>query len=123
MCLAIRVQGRHLGVTPEADRAVLVRHACKRNAVTDEQVPRKQSFVTLVAVNAAFGLLLHEIFELGKQTAMRLFVVRGVLQNDFPVAVNGDAIVWVRQIFRGDPEAEGVLSHEVQGPTRSNGWS
>ena len=123
MRLAIRVQGRRLGITPESNRAVLVCHTGKRNSITDEQIPCEKSFVTLVAVNAAFGLLLHELFELGKQTAVRLFVVRGVLQNDFPVAVNGDAIVWVRQIFRGDPEAEGVLGHEVQGPTRSNGWS
>ena|SRR5438477_4695058 len=56
--------------------------------------------MTFVAMNATFGLLLHEFFELGKQAAVRFFVVRRVLQNDFPVAVNGDAIVWVWQIFR-----------------------
>src|SRR5713101_2037250 len=78
--------------------------------------------MTLVAVNATFGLLLHEFFKLGKQTAVRLFVIRCVVQNDFPVAVNGDAIVGVRQIFRSDPEAEGVLGHEVQSPPWSNGW-
>src|SRR5208283_6164679 len=79
--------------------------------------------MTFVAVNATFGLLLHEFFKLGKQTAVWLFVIRCVLQNDFPVAANGDAIVGVRQIFRGDPEAEGVLGHEVQSPPWSNGWS
>src|SRR5271165_7625510 len=121
--LAIRVQRRRPGVATEPNRAVLVSHAGKRNSITDEQIPREKPFMTLVAVNAAFGLLLHEFFELGKQTAVRLFVVRCVLQNDFPVAVNGDAIVWVRQIFRGDPEAEGMLGHEVQSPTWSNGWS
>src|SRR5712692_2570031 len=121
--LAIRVQGRRLGVTPEADRAVLVRHACKWNAVSDEQIPREQSFMTFMAMNVAFGLLLHEHFELREQTAMWLFVVRCVLENDFPFAIEGDAIVGVRQILRGDPEAEGVLGHEVQRPAGSNGWS
>src|SRR5713226_5478451 len=121
--LAIRIQCGGLGITTEADRAVLVRYACKRDSVTYEQISREQTFVTLVAMNAAFGLLLHEDFELGKQTAVRFFVVWCVLQYDFAVAVNGDAIVGVRQIFRGDPEAEGVLGHEVQSPTRSDGRS
>ena len=52
--------------------------------------------MTFVAMNATFGLLLHEFFELGKQAAVRFFVVRRVLQNDFPVAVNGDAIDLLR---------------------------
>src|SRR5713101_797944 len=62
--LTIRVQRRRLRITPEPNRTVLVCHACKWNAVTDEQISREQSFVTLVAVNATFGLLMHEFFKL-----------------------------------------------------------
>src|SRR3989442_6436778 len=79
--------------------------------------------MTFMAMNVAFGLLWHEHFELREQTAVGLFVVRCVLENDFPFAIEGDAIVGVLQIFRGDPEAEGVLWHEVQSPAGSDGWS
>src|SRR5438445_12133737 len=54
---------------------------------------------------------------------MGLFVIRRVLENDFAAAVDSDAIVGIGQVFRGDPKAEGVLGHEVQSPTGSDGWS
>src|SRR5216684_3860579 len=100
-----------------------MRHAGEGNTVTNEQIPREQSFMTFMAVYPAFGLLLHEFLKLGKQTTMGLFVVRCVLENDFAFAIERDAIVGIRQIFRGDPKAKGVLGHEVQSPTGSDGRS
>src|SRR6266436_5871973 len=38
---AICVQRGRLGITPKTDRAVLVRHTCKWNAVAEEQIPRE----------------------------------------------------------------------------------
>src|SRR5690349_9176732 len=54
---AICVQRGRLGITPEADGAVLVCHAGQWNAVANEEIPCEQSLMTLVAMNAAFGLL------------------------------------------------------------------
>src|SRR6266571_7217450 len=79
--------------------------------------------MTLMTVYATFRLQLHELSKFGDQTAMRFLVVGRVLENDLAFAIESDAIIGVRQIFRCKPEAEGVLGHEVQGPTRSNGWS
>src|SRR5690242_18403010 len=56
----IHVESGRLGIVTEANRAVLVRDTCERNAVAEKQVPREEPFVAVVAVNAAFGLLFHE---------------------------------------------------------------
>src|SRR5215471_12009580 len=71
---AVHVECRCLGIVSEANRAVLVRYPCERNTVTEEEVPREQAFVAVLAVHAAFGLLLHELFEFRGQAAVRFLV-------------------------------------------------
>ena len=65
MRLAIHVQRGSLGILAEADGAVLVGHSGKRNAVSQEQISGKQSFMAIIPMDAAFGLLLHEVLEFG----------------------------------------------------------
>ena len=45
---AVRVQRRGPGIVPEADGAVLVRHARQRNPLADEQVAGEESLVAVV---------------------------------------------------------------------------
>ena len=49
-------------------------------------------------------------------------VVRGVSQNDLPVAPNGDAIVRIRKVFRCEPKVERVLGHQLQSEIRGDRW-
>src|SRR5581483_4697606 len=58
---AVNIESAGFGILAEAHRADLVRYAGKRNALADKQIARKQSLVTLVAVNFAASLLLHEL--------------------------------------------------------------
>src|ERR1043166_1004308 len=51
--LAVGVERRRPGVAAEADRAVLMRHAGERNALSDVEVAREQADVTVAAVNGA----------------------------------------------------------------------
>src|SRR6266702_6421538 len=93
VCFAIHVQCGSLWIFAESDGAVLVCNTGERNAVPEKQVSGKQSLMTVMAVDAAFRLLLHQVLELGDQPLVGFFVVGCVLQNDFPVAVERDAIV------------------------------
>src|SRR5881296_2941015 len=62
--LAVRVQRGGLRVVAEPDRPVLVSDAGQRNALAEIKAPREQAFMALVAMDTAFGLLLHQILEL-----------------------------------------------------------
>jgi hypothetical protein len=56
-------------------------HAPERDALADVQIAREQTFMALVAVNFAFSLLLHEVFELGGQSFVPFLVVGFVTQH------------------------------------------
>ena len=56
MSLAVRVENAGFRVISEADCAALMRHARKRNSLTEIQIPREQSLVALVAMDRAFPL-------------------------------------------------------------------
>ena len=48
-------------------------------------------------------------------------VIRRVGQNDLAVTADGDPIVRIGKIFRGEPEVERVFGHQVQSEVRSDG--
>ena len=105
---------------PEANRAVLVCDAGERNALTHIQVAAKESLVAVVTVNRAVGLF-HYLLQLRLQTLVRFQIVGRITQNNFSVAIDADAVVRVRQIFRSQPEIERVLGHQFQGEIRRDG--
>src|SRR5438445_9747801 len=116
---AIRIQRRGLRVISKANRAVLMGNSGERDHLSDVKIASKQSLVAFVAMNRAVGLL-HGLLELCLKPFMCFKVVRGVSQNDLPVAPNGDALVRLRQVFRCEPKVERVLSHQLKGEIRSD---
>jgi hypothetical protein len=83
------VQRGGLRVAPEADRPVLVSDARQRNALAEIEAPREQAFMALVAMDAALGLLLHQMFELLGQAPVTLLIVRLVGEDDVAGPVEG----------------------------------
>ncbi len=70
----------------EADGPVLVGHAGERNPLTEVQIARKQSLVTLVTMNRTSRLLFHDVLELGDQPFVPFFVGGLVGEHNVPVA-------------------------------------
>ena len=60
MRFAVAIERARLRVVSEPDGAVLVRHASERDALAEIQIAREQTFVALVAMDRALGLLLHK---------------------------------------------------------------
>src|SRR5262245_43151917 len=81
MGLAVGIEGGALGVAAKTNRPVLVRHSGKRNTLTDKQVSGKQPLITLMAMDGALGLPLHDALKLGDEALMPFFVVRLVRQD------------------------------------------
>src|SRR6476646_4827846 len=93
MRLAVHIESGRAWVFAKANCSVLVCDARKRNPIAEEKIPGKEAFVAVVAVNAAFRLLFHKVFQLRREAAMRLFVVWRVLQDDFALTIERDAVV------------------------------
>src|SRR5262249_14431761 len=87
--LAVHVECGRRGIVAEPDRAVLVRHAGERDALAQVEAPREQAFMTFMAMHAASGLLLHELFQLLDEASMSFLVVRAVVQHDTTLAIEG----------------------------------
>src|SRR6266496_2601102 len=71
--LAIAIERARLRIVSEPDGAVLVRKSGKRNKLQEEQITREKTLVAFVAVDGAFGLLLHQCFQLFYQALMSFF--------------------------------------------------
>src|SRR5690348_4772736 len=65
VCPAVDVESGRFGIMTKTDGSVLVSDTRKRDAIPKEEVPGEQPLVAVVTVNAALGLLFHEVFELG----------------------------------------------------------
>src|SRR5262249_53393177 len=79
MRLTIAIERARPGVVAEPDRAVLMRDPGEWDALTEEKIAREQTFVALMSVHLALGLLLHERSELFNQSLVSFLVVRLVL--------------------------------------------
>src|SRR5712692_475920 len=101
---AIRVEGRSLRIAPKTNRAVLVRDARQRNALPDKQIAREQPLMTFMSVNRTSRLTLHETLEFGNEPLVAFLVVRLVGERDAAVAIDGNSIVGVGQVFGSEPE-------------------
>ena len=66
---AVHVQRGRLRVSAEPDRPVLMGDAGERDALAEEEAPREEPLVALVAVDRAAGLLLHEVLQLADEPA------------------------------------------------------
>ena len=70
-------------------------------------------------VNGALPLFVfQQVFEFGDETLVRFLVVGFVRQHDVAIAVERHSIIGVRQIFRGQPEIERVLRHQIEREAR-----
>src|SRR2546422_2810040 len=98
VCLAISIERRSPGIVPEANGAVLMGYAGKRNFLSHVQISCEQTLVALVTMHRAIGLL-HRLLEFGLEPIVRLKVIRRVRQNDLAVAIHRNAIVRVGKIF------------------------
>ena len=56
---AVAIQRAGFRIVSETHGAVLVRHAGKRNTLTEIQIARENAFVTLAAVDGTGALLIH----------------------------------------------------------------
>src|SRR5262249_59449275 len=110
-------------IVAKTHRAVLVRNSSKWNPLTEEQIASEKTFVTLVPVDWAFRLLLHQALKFLDQTLVTLFVIWLVLQHDLAVAIDRYAIVRVRQVLRRQPEIQRVFAHKIQRPFWRDLWS
>ena len=72
-------------------------HAGERDALAQVKIASEEPFVTFMAVHWALGLLLHQALKLRDEALVPFLVVRFVLKNDVPIAVERDTVVWVRQ--------------------------
>ena len=75
--------------------------------------------MAVVAVHGAVGLL-HGLLQLRLQALVRFDVVRRIAENNLPVAADGDAVLRVGQILRGEPEIKRVLRHQLEGEVGSD---
>src|SRR5215470_8730987 len=98
---------------PKAYCAVLVGYSSQRNALACVQVAPEQSLMALMAVHFA-ACPLHDLLELGLQPLVCLKVVWRVGENNLAVTIDGNAVVRVGQIFRCEPEVEGMLRHQLE---------
>jgi hypothetical protein len=60
MRFAVSIERARFWIVAEADGAVLMRDPGERDALTEEQIPGKETFMAIVSMHRAFGLLLHE---------------------------------------------------------------
>src|SRR5262249_41121984 len=116
----INVKRRSLRIVAKPDRAILVSHAGQRNPIAYEQVAREEPLMTFMAMDDACTLLIHQFLKLGVEAFVTFFVVRLVTENDVAVAVEGDAVLGVRQILRCEPEVERMVPHDFKREPRSN---
>ena len=100
MRFAIGVERGSFGIMAEANRAVLMRHARKRNALPEKALQRDDVF-------HSFDLPQHG-FEFGLQSFVPFFIVGLIGKHDLAVAIQGYAIVGIGQIFGGEPEIQRV---------------
>ena len=121
MGLAVDIKGGCGRIVAEPNRPVLVRHARQRNALAQEQTAGQESLVALVTVHAAPRLLLHQAFELLDEAPMAFLVIGPIGEHDVAVPVQAHSVLRVGQIFRGEPEVEGMPAHEVERPAGSDG--
>ena len=87
MRLAVAIERARSRIVAKPDGAVLVRHPGERNALTEKEIAREQTFMALVSVHRTGALLVEEFFEFLDQAFVSFFIVRLVLQHDFTVAV------------------------------------
>ena len=109
MRLAIAIECGGLGIVPETDGAVLVRYARERDSLTQEDLPREERDQVFLAADGV-----EDFLELRDETFVALVIVGCVREPDGAVAVHRHAIVRVRQVFRGEPEIERVLRHQLE---------
>ena len=95
--LAVYIQHGRFRIVPKPNGPVLMCDTSQRNLLSEIQVSRKQSLVTFAAMDVAFSLVVHQIFELILQTLMSLDIVRSVRQNNVAVLVKRHAIIRTRQ--------------------------
>src|SRR5581483_7017052 len=100
---AVDIQGRGLRIVAETNSSILMSHAGQRNAVAHEQIARKKSLMTLVSMNGASALLLHQLLEFAVQPLVSFLVVGRIAENDVAVSIQGDAVIGIRQIFGSQP--------------------
>jgi len=103
---AVHVERAGFRIETKTHGAILVRDTGKRDALADEEIPREEALVAVVAVMRARGLRLHEVLEPFDEALVAGFVVRLVGERDIAVAVERDAILRVGKVFGGEPEVE-----------------
>ena len=112
MGLAVYVQCGSLRIAAEADGAVLVGYAGKRNPVADKRIERHDMIVEI-------GLA-DQFLNFPVEPLVALKIVRSVGEHDVAVAIERHAIVWIRQILGGQPEIDRVPCHEFERHPRHN---
>src|SRR6478736_1453992 len=98
--------------------AVLMSDAGERYLLSEIKISREQSLMAFAAVNVAFSLIVHQVFEFVLQPFMRFEIVWGIRENDVAVLIYRDTIFRPRQVFGGKPKIQRVLCHLVECKSR-----
>jgi hypothetical protein len=73
-------------------------------------------------MHGAPGLLLQQVLEPGNEVLVAFGIVRFIAQDNVALPVKADAIRWIGQVFRGQPEVERVFGHQVERPPGGQHW-
>src|SRR6185503_11083437 len=119
---AHRIKRRCSSIGAEANRPVLMGDARQWNALADEQTASEHPLVTRMSMLRAVRLLLHEVFELLDQPFVAFLVVWRIAQLYVSFAIEGDAVLWIGQVFRREPEVERVFRHQVERESGRERW-
>src|SRR5438552_1848040 len=99
---------RGFRIVAETNGTVLMGHAGELDSLADIKIAGKQSLVTLMAVHRT-GSVPQCFLQVGLQPAVSFAVVGRVAENNLALAVDGDAIVGIGQIFRSQPKIQRML--------------
>lgn len=111
MGFAVSIQYRCFGICSEAHGAVLVPDASNGNPFSEVG----QVFEEAVA----HADVVQDVLKLLLQSLVAFAVIFRVTELDLPVFAHCDAVIRIGEVFRRQPEVDGVVRHVVQDESRS----